>query len=82
MTTEATNLFLLFLRSFNLQLFIQVISDLLQLVLGVRSERAPELGPHDIDKLEEGCHEFLSVFDLWAGGNREFDDDVLLAFFR
>ena len=59
-----TDLFLLFFRSFDLQLFIQVLSDLLQLVLGLRSECTRKFGTHNIDELEKRCDEFLGVFDL------------------
>jgi len=79
---ETTDLFLLLLCGFNLQLFIQFLPHLLQLVLGVWSERTPEFGAHYIDELEEGGDEFPGVLDLRIGGDREFDDDVLLAFLR
>lgn len=79
---EKANLFLLFFRGLNLQLLVQVLSDLPQLALGVRSEPISKFCAHDIDKLEKGGDEFLSVFNLRAGGDRKFDDDVLLAFIR
>jgi len=61
---KIADLFLLFFCSFNLQLLIQVLSDLPRLVLGFRSERTPELCTYNIDELEKGCHKPLGVFDL------------------
>ena len=64
---EKTNLLLLLFRGFSLQLFTELLSDLPQLALGVRSERVPKFRTHDVDQLENGCDKFLGVADPRAG---------------
>ena len=61
---EATNLLLLLFRGFDLQLLIQVFSDLPQLALRIRSERTSEFRAHDVNELEQGRNESLGVVDL------------------